>query len=90
MAALMGLFAFLFIVFCAITVFALAAFALKMTFKLVLLPIKLLLLPFIAIAVIIKLAFLLALGAIVMAILIPIAILLAIVVGPFLLVSALT
>ena len=65
-------------------------FALKMTFKLVLLPIKLLFLPFLAIAVILKLVVLLTVGAVLLAVLIPIAVILAIFVGPFLLFSALT
>lgn len=61
------------------------AIATKVAFKLVLLPLKLLLLPIFAIVLIVKLAVLLTVGAVIFAILIPIAIIGAILAAPFVL-----
>ena len=65
-----------------------------MLLKIALLPFKLLFLPIIAVVVIVKFAVLLALcvafGAVILAILIPLAVLFLILVGPILLISALT
>ena len=84
-----------------ITLFALAAgFAvlcivavigtvlIKVAFKLVLLPVKLLVLPFILIAVMVKLVLLFALGVTLVAFLIPAIILGTLFVGPFLILAA--
>ena len=53
-------------------------------------PLKLLFLPFLLVGLVIKLAFLLTVGAMVLAVLIPLAILLLLFAAPFLLISALT
>ncbi len=53
-------------------------------------PLKLLLLPFVIVAVVIKVALLLTVAAVVVAVLIPIGIVVLLFAGPFLLVSALT
>jgi len=76
------------IAFCFVCVAA--TVALKLAFKIILLPLKLLFLPILAIVVLVKFAVLFALGIALIAVLIPLAILFAIFVGPFLLLSALT
>src|SRR5262249_18283058 len=83
MLTLMSLIAFLFIAFCAVAVFSMAMLALKLTLKVVLLPLKLLFIPILAIALIVKLALLLTVGVVILAFVIPIVILAAIFVAPF-------
>jgi hypothetical protein len=65
-----------------------AVAALKLVFRLILFPVKILLLPLILIAVIVKFAVLLAIGAVIAAVLIPVAILVAIFAIPFVIASA--
>jgi hypothetical protein len=88
MTALMTLFALAagFAVLCIVAVIGMAL--MKVAFKLVLLPLKLLLLPFIFVAVIVKVVLILAFGVTLVAVLIPLMILGALFVGPFLILGA--
>jgi hypothetical protein len=74
---------------CFALVFAVGAIV-KVAFHAILWPLKLLLLPFLLIAVVIKLALVLALAGIVIAVLVPLAILAVLIAAPFFVVSALT
>lgn len=70
-----------------VSLIAIAA-ALKFTMHLVLVPFKLLLLPFVLVAVVIKFAVLISLVAVAVALILPLAIILGLIVAPFALASA--
>ena len=90
MSALIALFGFVAVCAIALAVIGAAVFMIKMGFHIILWPLKLLFLPILAIVLIIKLAFLLAIGAVIVAVLLPIIILGLIVAAPFLLAASIT
>jgi hypothetical protein len=75
-----------FAVLCVVAVAGIAL--LKVTFKIIFLPLKLILLPFVLLAVLVKVILLFAFGVTLFALLIPVAILGAIFLGPFLVLAA--
>jgi hypothetical protein len=89
---------FLLVLFAAgavlVGVFAVLFAALKLTFHVALLPLKILFFPLIALLVLVKLAFLAVVGVavvgIALAIIVPVALVLGILAAPFLLIGALT
>ena len=90
MFALMALFGLMMFAVVAIALFAVAAKLILLPLRLMLLPLKLLALPFIAIALIVKFAFVIAIGSIVVALLIPLAILALVIGAPIAIVASLT
>jgi hypothetical protein len=86
MFELLALFALLFVGGLCLVAFI----AVKAVFHLIFCPIKILLLPFLLIGFVIKLAVLVAVAAIVIAVLIPLAILALLFAAPFILAAALT
>jgi hypothetical protein len=90
MFALMALFGIMIVAVIAVAFFAVAAKLILLPLRLLFLPLKLLALPFIAIALIVKFAFVIALGSIVVALLIPLAILALVIGAPIAIVASLT
>jgi hypothetical protein len=90
MFALMALFGLMMFAVVAIALFAVAAKLILLPLRLMLLPLKLLALPFIAIALIVKFAFVFAIGAVIVALLIPLAIVALVIGAPIAIVASLT
>ncbi len=87
MFTLMMLFALAVIGTIAFSAVLIAAFLFKATLHIVLLPLKLLFLPFLAVIILVKVAVLFAVGAVLFALLLPLLILGAIFATPFLIAS---
>jgi hypothetical protein len=90
MFTLMTLFGLMVAGFVCLAVFIAALTVFKLAIHAIFWPLKLLLLPFILVAVVIKVALLVTVAAVVVAVLIPIGILVLLFAAPFMLLSALT
>lgn len=90
MLAMMTFFAMMAVGFMVLLAFVAALAVFKVAIHAVFWPLKLLLLPFVLVALVVKLALIITLVVVVAAVLIPLAILFAIFAGPFLLIGALT